>query len=169
MKNIVLIGMMGSGKTSVAIELSRSLSLKMVDTDDMIERLKGHTVSEIFKHYGEEHFRSLEAEIATKLKNQKNLIIATGGGFIVNPLNMKAMKENGIIFYLKGSSQVLLDRIGDDESRPLANPLNFEAILSKRDPIYNEAADYIIDVDKKEVAEIANEIIKNFLQRGEEA
>ncbi|HZX21140.1 MAG TPA: shikimate dehydrogenase [Clostridia bacterium] len=165
--NIVLIGFMGSGKTSVGTELSTLLEMDYIDTDDIIVRNSGMSINEIFNIYGEAEFRRLETQAIKGLQDTKNTIISCGGGVVLNPENINLLKNNGRIAWLKVSPDEAFDRLLGDNNRPLLKD-NFTVgklsqILESRLPLYEDASDMIIDTDKKNVQEIAREIIKKLL------
>lgn len=161
MKNIVLIGMMGSGKSSVGMELSQNQNRVFIDTDDLVERLSGHSIKDIFALYGEPRFRDLEAEVSLKVSELTDHIIATGGGLMMNPKNREALGQSGVIIYLKASYETLKERIGtDDPNRPMMKQNDFEALLNQREPVYESVANYIIEVDQKSISDIVDEIIE---------
>ena len=111
-KNIVLIGFMGSGKTSVGKRLSLVLKREFIDTDDFIEKREGMTINEIFKEKGEEEFRKIERELYKRFSTPKKKIIATGGGVIKNPANIANLKKGGVIVYLKSSPEKIKELTG---------------------------------------------------------
>lgn len=145
-KNIVLIGMSGAGKTSVGRALSYRLKMAFVDMDDFIEKRKNMTVSEIFEKYGEEYFRKLETETAKFLsENYKNTIISTGGGVVLNSLNMDYLKESGTVIYINRSVEKILSTL-NPEKRPLlkSNPKKLYDMYNIRHPLYLKYADVCI-------------------------
>lgn len=162
-RNITLIGMMGSGKTTVAKELATRLpELNLVDIDAEIEKSSGKKISEIFLKYGEARFRELEntkIRAFTKLDCQ---IISAGGGAFENVDNRKLFLENSTVFFLKASAETIYNRIKEETHRPLLKK-NFslekiQHILSLREKNY-EKAHYIIDTNKKTPYNIVEEIL----------
>lgn len=167
-KNIVLTGMMGSGKSSIAKALNMTLKeFILIDTDAQIEKEQDKSISNIFKLYGEEYFRDLENQVILKFSNTYNNIIATGGGSMENIVNLKNLQRNGIVFYLCASPNELFERVKNDTNRPILTKKNqqkeFEELLKKREQNYN-LADYKIITTEKNINEIANEIIQKYLE-----
>lgn len=120
MKNIVLTGFMASGKTTVGREIAKKLNMIFYDTDKIIEEQEGKTISEIFEENGEKYFRELENKVAIALKNAENAVIATGGGFVINPQNIELMRQNGVIINLKTNPEIIADRmLSGRDTRPL--------------------------------------------------
>lgn len=146
MKNIVLIGMMGCGKSTCANLLGRKLNRIVVDTDVLIEQRTGKTVKNLFATEGEAYFRDLETQIAQELAEEKNLIIATGGGLPLREINQRALRENGIVFWLKRSPEEIF-ATGSMAQRPLAQQgiQDFVERYYQREPFYAKAADYVIE------------------------
>lgn len=163
MKNIVLTGFMGTGKSSVGRWLARELNVKFVDTDDLIEKAAGMSINEIFAESGEAYFRRLESKVINEVSSKTDMVIATGGGAIVNPLNLDALRRNGVIICLTASIDAIISRIGDRDERPLiAKGDKREAIsnlLRIREPFYKKA-DFIVDTTAKGVKEVVEEILK---------
>ena len=166
--NIVLIGFMGSGKTSVGTELSTLLEMDYIDTDDIIVEDSGISINEIFNAYGEAEFRKLERKTIEGLGDIKNTIISCGGGVVLDPANIELLRDNGKIVWLKVSPGEILNRLSNDDSRPLLKDSftlkGLSEILKNRLPLYENAGDIIIDTDKKNVREIAKEIIEKLLE-----
>lgn len=161
MNNLILIGMMGSGKSTIGIEVGRHLAWKHVDTDQMIEEMQGMTIREIFDRSGEKHFRSLEAKLIDQLKSVESTVISTGGGIILNPLNTMTLREMGDIVYLKARAETLLNNIeGNTHNRPMLDHQSIAVILKVRDALYMNAADYVINIDSLSNQEIIDVIIK---------
>lgn len=165
MNNIILIGFMGCGKTSVGIKLSYLLKQIMTDTDRMIERQSQMTISEIFDKYGEETFREMETECLKKLLQESdNRIISVGGGLPMQSENRVLLKRLGKVIYLRVTAATVCERLSGDMSRPLLQGPNPEQkvreLLEKRSPIYESVADIIIDVDGKGFDEILGEIVE---------
>src|SRR3989338_5844831 len=157
MKNIILTGFMGTGKTSVGKRLAKELNLKFIDTDDLIEKEAGICINEIFAKYGEAYFRRLESKVIDEVSSDKNLIIATGGGAVINPTNLLALKKNGILICLTASIDVILSRIGSGDERPLISEGDKKETISNllkvREPFYKKA-DFIVDTTAKSIKEV---------------
>ena len=161
-KNIVFLGMMGSGKSSIGYLVSKELDIPFIDIDYLIEEHEGMTILEIFENNGENYFRKLEEKITLKsLKNKKNLIALGGGGFI-NEKIRKDILSNHFSFWLDWNESILLKRIKDSKKRPLAfksTDDEIKAIIKKRIKIYSKAQ-FKINCNKLTKAEIKKKIIK---------
>lgn len=165
MKNIILIGFMGSGKTSAAIRLSYRLRRTMVDTDKEIERLHHMEVAEIFERLGEEEFRDMETRCLERLaKRSGGEIISTGGGLPMREENRGLLKNLGTVIYLRVRPETVCSRLAGDASRPLLQGKDKEEkvkrLLEMRAPVYESAADFVIDTDEKATDEIVDEILE---------
>lgn len=159
MKHLVLIGMMGSGKTTIGRVLADKLNIPLLDTDAVIEQMQGLKVAEIFKLSGENYFRKLEALLVERLKDMPTHIVSTGGGIILNGANTLALKEIGCVVYLKASIHTLEKNLsGEEDIRPLLINHSLGALLKVRSPLYEGAAHVIIEIDGKSVEEIVHEI-----------
>jgi len=163
-KNIFIIGSMGSGKTSIGKMLAKENNLSFLDTDHEIIRSCGYSIPDIFKEFGEEHFRNLETEQLRKMKALENHVISTGGGIILKNDNKKLMKDLGIIIFLDINISSQVDRVKNRKNRPLLNDKNLKdnllSLKKTRDPIYKKISNYIIDVSGKERNQVINEIQK---------
>lgn len=164
MENIILIGFMGCGKTSVGIKLSYRMRRPMLDTDKLIEKDEGRTISEIFETDGEPYFRDLETECIRKLiKTVNNQIISVGGGLPVREENHALLKKLGCVVYLRAKAETIYERVKHDTIRPLLqgdNPQQkIRELMGKRAGIYERVADVIIDVDGKDFDVIMDEIV----------
>ncbi|SHG66855.1 shikimate kinase [Thermosyntropha lipolytica DSM 11003] len=162
-KNIVLIGFMGTGKSSIGIKLAEKLNMKFVDMDREIEKLTGMTVAELFRRHGEIRFRSEEKLMAQKLSRQKNLVIATGGGVVLKEENIKALRENGILICLTAHPEDIFERVRRKRNqRPLLKKNlqieDIEAMLKERAPFY-AVADLEVNTSGREIDEVVEEII----------
>lgn len=167
--NIVLIGFMGSGKSSVGMELSKALNMQYISTDDIIEKKEGMKIKEIFKIKGENYFREKEKEVIKEVSDVKGCVIATGGGIVLHWENVEHLKKGGKIFFLKAKPSVIYERIKGDKGRPLlnvANPLSaIRRILKTRMPLYRKAADYTIDTSAISIEEVVEKIKKEVGKR----
>lgn len=169
MNHIILIGFMGSGKTSVGKKLAKNMKLEFVDTDKMIEEQSHMKVSEIFEEHGEEYFRSMETLTLRQLLDcEERLVISVGGGLPIQPQNREYLKMLGSVIYLKASTQTLTERLKGDKSRPLLAEDPDESLSEKidrlksgREDIYKEVADFEIATDNKGFRKIIEEIKKN--------
>lgn len=161
-KNIVLIGLMGCGKTTVAAILSNKLNKKLFDTDSLIIQDQNKSINSIFAEKGEACFRDIETKIVNQVSKESKSIISTGGGVVEKLENIDLLKKNGIVFYLKTAPETLYERLQHQSDRPLLkteNPLEtLKELLIKRENKYN-LADYIIETDGKNPFTIAGEII----------
>lgn len=163
-KNIVLIGFMGTGKSSVGLKLSQRLKRKFIDMDREIEKITGMTVSKIFRVHGETRFRSEEKLLAKKLSQKNDLVIATGGGVVLQEENVKALQENGILICLDTSPEDIFERVSRKKKiRPLIKK-NFQLddiknMLAEREQFYS-CADYRICTSGKELNAIVEEVVR---------
>lgn len=164
-KNISLIGFMGSGKTSVGLRLSYRLRRPVEDTDKLIERREGRTVSEIFAREGEEYFRRLETELLGELaQKRRHTIFSVGGGTPVRPENRELLKRLGMVVLLRIRPETVYRRLKEDTTRPLLqceNPQErIRELMESRREAYEACADLILDVDEMEMDEILTTIEK---------
>ena len=167
MKNIVLIGFMGSGKTTTGKALKEKTDMTFVDTDELIEAYEGCKISEIFANKGEAYFRRLENETLKELlESTDNKVISTGGGIITNQDNIPLLKQLGKVYYLKIKPETVVKRLEGDKTRPLLMGENklvkVEQLMSGRKELYEMAADKTIDTDYLSVNEIVDLILENF-------
>ncbi|MCD6423163.1 MAG: shikimate kinase [Elusimicrobia bacterium] len=163
--NIILTGMMGSGKTEIGKILAKKLKMNFIDMDENIEKTTGKKISEIFKYAGESHFRHLERNLVKCLAFLDGFVISTGGGIVLNKDNIRDFRKNGIVFYLKAKPEALYERIKHTKNRPLLNvedPLGeLKRIYKKRKKLY-ENCDFAIITEGKTKEQICNEIIERF-------
>ena len=162
MKNIILTGLMGSGKTTVGIILKEKLSdFTFVETDSLIVEKEGISINDIFSLKGEKYFRNLEKNLIDKIIKKGNQIISLGGGSLENDFDFKTAKKTSLIFYLKADVEILYERIKNNNERPLLkceNPKEkLRELLNKRKTNY-EKADFVIDVSAISVQNAAEEI-----------
>ncbi|TET17467.1 MAG: shikimate kinase [Dehalococcoidia bacterium] len=155
---------MGTGKTAVGKALAEKLGKGFVELDPLIEQKAEKTIPEIFKQDGEIAFRELEMEVTKEVSKGKNLVIACGGGVVLNKINIDRLRKESIIVYLSASPRVILKRISNDaEERPLlevANPtLTIRELLRFRKPFYERAADITINTSKLDIDTVVEQII----------
>jgi shikimate kinase len=163
-ENIVLIGFMGCGKTSVTKDLAKRLNLNFIDMDEEIEKAEGKTVSEIFRDHGEAYFRDLETAYLKSLDGLKNKIISTGGGVILRNENIEMLKNVGIVVFLQADVAHILKNIKDDQKRPLLQAEDdlegkINRMLEIREPLYLSTANVIIQTSGKPIKNIVDEIL----------
>lgn len=164
--NIILVGMMGAGKTTIGKELLNVLKdYTLIDMDSEIENREKMKISEIFKKYGEKHFRELETNLLKELSKNQNQIISTGGGVFEKEENRNILKETGTVFYLKASAEKLFDRIKSQTHRPLLQQgfgiEKVKLILDNREANYSKA-DIIIDTENM----LPQNIVKRIVEEG---
>ena len=167
MKNIVLIGFMGSGKTTIGKALEKKTDMAFVDTDELIEAYEGCKISNIFADKGETYFRRLENETLKKLVTGTNFkIISTGGGIVINKVNIPLLKQLGKVFYLRIKPETVVERLEGDKTRPLLigedKLVKVERLMTGRKELYEMAADKTIDADGLSVSEIVCGILEDF-------
>lgn len=165
--NIVLIGFMGCGKSSVGVKLAGAIDYNFIDTDTLIENDYGMSISNIFNEKGEEAFRELETALLRRIvKSAKKTVIATGGGMPLRKENTELLKKAGYVILLRTSTKTTLLRLSGDTQRPLLAGDNPEEkvnmLMEERLPIYEAAADYIVDADNRSFFEIIKDI-ENYL------
>ncbi len=160
MRNIVLIGFMGTGKSTVGKRLAQSLAWDFVDTDYVIGEVTNLSVTEIFRRHGETRFRSEERIVVGRLSQQDRLVIATGGGTVVDPRNFEVLARNGFIIGLHASLEAILSRIGHKNDRPLLKGTKeaIEKLWFERQACYAQA-DFTVDTSRKNIDEVVNEIL----------
>jgi len=168
--NIVLIGMRGSGKTTVGKLLAEKLGKKFIEMDELIAQRVGHGIPEIVAQYGWGKFREAEAEITREVAELDNVVNATGGGVVTREENVRELKRKGKLVWLKADIDTLLRRIGDNQSRPSLTgkpPQEDPAVvLAERTPIYQRCADVTIDTEDKSPEEVAEAIARVYSERG---
>jgi len=162
--NIVLIGYRGTGKSTVAKLLADKLGRVVVSTDAEIVTRAKQPIPEIVQQFGWEHFRDLESQVCAELAGRDGLIIDTGGGAILRPQNVQALKATGVLFWLTARVQTIARRIGGDTQRPSLTGTKscieeIEEVLRERQPKYQAAADHIIETDGRSLAEVADAIL----------
>ena len=158
---------MGSGKTSIGRRLARAIHSEFFDTDQEIEKKTGATIPLVFEIEGEPGFRKRESEVLDELTKYSDIVLATGGGAVLDSFNRKLLTDRGIVVYLKAGINPLLKRTSRDNKRPLLNCDNprekMEQLLAERGPLYEEVADITVDTDRhsmKKVVEIISEYRK---------
>ncbi len=163
--NVVLVGPMGSGKTSVGRRLACVLKRDFFDSDFEIVARTGVAIDHIFDVEGEEGFRKRETKMLAELCDIKNIVIATGGGIVIKPENRELLKKNSFVVYLSSSIEQLVMRTAKSKSRPLLERSNnrektIRELVEKREPLYQEVADVVVDTTGKKLYAIINEIKK---------
>ncbi|MBR1861440.1 MAG: shikimate kinase [Lachnospiraceae bacterium] len=168
--NIILIGFMGSGKTSIGIRLSYKLQLVVEDTDKIIEEREGMPISEIFKAKGEGYFRNLETGLLREIRDSDGRkIYSLGGGTPVQLQNQSLICQCGKVIYLRAKPETLYARLKNDTTRPLLRcddpQERIRVLLSQRTGVYERCADFIVDVDDKEQGEVLESILEYLEQK----
>jgi shikimate kinase len=163
--NVALIGFMGVGKTAVGEALAKKLNRKFAELDLLIERKAGKSIPEIFEQDGEITFRELEIEATREIAREKHLVIACGGGVVLNKINIDRLREESRIVYLTASPRVILKRIsGEGGERPLLkgdNPSStIQGLLRFRKPFYERATDIKIDTSRLDIDSVVEQIIE---------
>lgn len=163
-KSVVLIGFMGSGKSTVGIRMSYRLRCVLEDTDKMIEAQAGKSISEIFAQEGEEIFRQMETEILKKLAvNRGQRIYSVGGGTPVRVINRPLLKKLGTVVYLRAKPETIYERLKEDTTRPLLqgeDPMGkIRSLMAAREEAYADTADVIVDVDGLTMDQVIEQIM----------
>ncbi len=162
-KSVVLVGIMGAGKTMVSNSLANHLHCERISTDEMVEKKEGRTIAAIFQESGEPYFRQLEEQVVREVSQLQGWVVDCGGGVVINPKNIANLRKNGILVYLKTSPEVAYQRIKNQSHRPLLKvqfPLDkIEELVKSRKRFY-EKADFIIDTDQLTVQDTVTEVLK---------
>ena len=163
-QNIFLVGPMGAGKSAVGRQLGRMLHLDFVDSDDEIEARTGVDIPFIFEKEGEDGFRRRESRVIDELTQREGVILATGGGAVIDPQNRNLLGARGFVIYLYTSVDQQLSRTQRGRERPLlenGEPREIlESLMQERDPWYREVADLVVDTDGRKVKAVADEILE---------
>jgi len=162
--NMALIGFMGVGKTAVGKALARRLDKRFVELDSLIEQKVGKSIPDIFQQDGEVAFRELEIEVTKEVSREKNLVIACGGGIVLNKINIDRLRKESMIVYLTASPRAILKRtLSEGETRPLLNVQDkisqIRELLAFRKPFYERAADIKINTSKLDIGSVVEQII----------
>lgn len=160
---IVLVGLPGSGKTTVGKQLARRLKLPFVDSDHVIEDRLGCSIREFFEREGEDRFRDVEQEVIDELSRGQACVLSTGGGAVLRSANRQHLHDRGKVVYLRSTPEDVYRRVRHDRNRPLllvADPLQrLRDLYEARDPLYREAAHFVIDTGRPSVATLVNMIV----------
>lgn len=163
-RNIYLIGPMGSGKSAVGKQLSRLLKFPFHDSDVEIEKRTGVDIPFIFEREGEVGFRQREREAIAHLVTLEPIVLATGGGAVLDPENRRLLAEHGRVVYLEASLAQQLQRVGAGRSRPLLHNVDpavrLDELRIEREPLYREIADHIVSTDNRRVQKVADNILR---------
>ena len=172
MRNVILIGFMGTGKSSTGKMLAQRLGCAFIDMDVKIEEDAGMTIPEIFAQFGEEYFRQLEHELALKLSTRRNAVISTGGGTVKNPANVAALKKSGVLVCLKANVDTVLERTQSRGTRPVLDKEDtgdrrqaVEKLLAEREKFYQQA-DFSVDTSDLSPLQVVEIIAKTLKTRG---
>ena len=160
---LVLVGLPGSGKSTVGRQLARRLGLPFVDSDHAIEQRLGCSIREYFEREGEDRFRDVESEVLDDLSQRAGGVLSTGGGSVLRPVNRERLKARGQVFYLRSTPEEVFRRLRHDQNRPLlqvADPLRrLRELFDIRDPLYRETSHHVIETGRPTVAALVNIIL----------
>lgn len=167
-KNIVLIGFMATGKSTVGKMVAEKLKMKFIDSDEEIIKKSGVSIDSIFSEFGENYFRNIESEIIKDISSLEGYVISTGGGVVKRRENIIELKKKGILVFLNASPEKIIKNLNNDiENRPLLNTNNMiekvSGLLKERQKLYNVAKDIQIDIDCLDVEEVAREVINIYI------
>ena len=170
--NIVLIGFMGAGKSTISEFLKTAFAMDVIEMDQIIAEREGMTISDIFEVYGEQYFRDLETNLLIEMQSRTNVVISCGGGTPMRERNVVEMKKNGRVVLLTAKPETILDRVKDSHDRPLIEnnktvPFIAE-LMEKRREKYEAAADIVIETDGKDKLQICEELIHRLRQMDNE-
>ncbi len=163
-RNVYLLGMMGAGKTTIGRLLARRLKRPFYDSDHEVERRCGVGIPVIFEIEGEAGFRARESQAIGELTALEGIVLATGGGAVLDPENRRRLGARGTVVYLHAAPAALCERVRHDRNRPLlatADPLaKLEALYAQRDPLYREIADVVIETGQQSVTALARQLLE---------
>ncbi len=167
-KNIILVGLMGAGKSTVGRYLAKRMKREFYDTDTVIVERTGVSIPMIFEIEGEQGFRDREECVIKELSKEQGMILATGGGSVIRRINRQRLAATGTVVYLRGSADLLFSRISHDTNRPLMqtdNPLKtLRDLLNERDPMYMEVADLVVSTGRQKIAPFLKQVERKIIQ-----
>lgn len=167
-KNIILVGLMGAGKSTVGRYLAKRMKREFYDTDTVIVERTGVSIPMIFEIEGEQGFRDREECVIKELSKEQGMILATGGGSVIRQINRQRLAAAGTVVYLRGSADLLFSRISHDTNRPLMqtdNPLKtLRDLLDERDPMYMEVADLVVSTGRQKIAPFLKQVERKIIQ-----
>lgn len=170
MRNIFLIGFMGCGKSTIAAALQKLHGMQVCEMDQMIVERTQMSIPRIFESYGEEHFRDLESELLEEIGKDSNQVVSCGGGVVLRQENVSEMKQSGNIVLLTAKPETILERVSEDNNRPILQGKktleDISELMEKRREKYEMAADIVIMTDGKSIHEICEEVINKLAKIG---
>ena len=163
-KSIIFVGPMGAGKTTIGRQVAKALGWKFFDSDKEIEKRTGASIPLIFELEKEEGFRKRESAMIEELASKEDIVLATGGGAVLNEQNRKILTNHGIVIYLCAPVEQLVRRTAKDKNRPLLQTddpkKTIRDLLETRDPLYREVANYVIETSGLSVAQVVSKLKK---------
>ena len=169
--NIVLIGFMGTGKSTVSDCLHSMFGMKAVEMDQVIAERGQMSIPDIFAAYGEEYFRGLETRLLVEMQSRKNTVVSCGGGAALRERNVAEMKKNGKVVLLTASPETVYERVKDDGGRPLLegrkDVKGISELMEQRRAKYEAAADIVINTDNKTARQVCEELVQRFMEMKE--
>lgn len=165
--HVFFIGFLGAGKSTLARNLGQMFRRRYVDTDRLVERRCGRSVTQIFEREGESRFRALETEVLRGLAEQRSLLVSCGGGIVETPVNIDLMHEMGYCVYLDGDLDDSLRQIRRSDTRPdFQSVAHAAALIDHRRPLYRKAADLVLDIRGKNFTDVSYSCAELLLERG---
>lgn len=165
-RNVFLVGFMGSGKSTVGRRLAAELRKDFHDCDRVLEERTGVDIPYIFEIEGEEGFRRREAAVLREMTRKRGIVLATGGGAVLDPGNRRALASNGFVVYLRASAELLHQRTFRDRGRPMLyaedRRARIDALLEAREPLYREVADMVVETGRRGSRRVVHEIVRTF-------
>ncbi len=166
--NIFLVGPMGAGKSTVGRQLANTLNLEFVDSDREIEERTGVTVAVIFEVEGEEGFRKRERAMIEQLTERDGIVLATGGGVVLDEANRSSLRTRGFAIYLDAPIDLLVERTARDRQRPLLQTddpkAKLVALVTEREPLYRQVADMVVKTDRRTARHVVKQIVRRLTQ-----
>lgn len=169
-RNVFLVGPMGSGKTTMGRQLAKALGLEFVDSDQEIEERTGASISWIFDIEGEAGFRKREAQVIDELTARDGIVLATGGGAVLDPSNRSHLRERGTVVYLHATIDKLAERTARDTNRPLLQDTDprakLQELMAVREPLYREVAHLTVDTGTRSMRSTISKLLKDIARLG---
>lgn len=169
--NIVLIGFMGTGKSTVSECLHTMFGMEVVEMDQAIAEREQMSIPDIFAAHGEEYFRDLETGLLVEMQSRKNIVVSCGGGAALRERNVEEMKKNGKVVLLTASPETIYERVKDEGGRPVLegrkDVKGISELMEQRRVRYEAAADIVIDTDNKTARQVCEELVQRFMEMKE--